>query len=130
VSIQNSSSIHLGHTELLLRPDSIVQMNGTDFFYTIKEIKELHQSALKLTNNKKFMMMVVSTSGSNIDGEARRFMSSPEINRDVIAKAYVVKTFSQRFVLNFIINIHGMPVPARFFNDIDEAVIWLLKQKV
>ncbi|MGQ0828526.1 MAG: DUF7793 family protein [Bacteroidota bacterium] len=120
-----STQINNGHTVLLLREDGIIQVNATDHVYSIEDIKANTASIGELTNKQKTLVMVITSQYSDIEIDARQFISTPEAMKYSIAEAYVISSFAQRLIANFTLKIKGFSVPVKFFNETEPAVEWL-----
>ncbi|MBI3518798.1 MAG: hypothetical protein HY062_05510 [Bacteroidetes bacterium] len=125
MALKQPVKINLGHTELKLRNDSIIQINSTDRTYTVADIKEIHKAVSQLSNNQKALLLLSASNYTLIDIDAKKFLSTPEAGLHSIAEAYVIKSLAQRLILNFLIKVHGTPVPVRFFTEIHTAIAWL-----
>lgn len=123
----NPSTINLGHTEVILRSDTIIQVNDTDHCYSMADIKEIHHSFHEISGGKKALVLLIASEFTTVDTNARHFLSTPEAGVHSIAEAYVIKSLAQRMLLNFLFSVQGTPTPAKFFTDIDLAIKWLKK---
>ena len=119
------TNIHIGHTEIVMRNDRIVQINATDLTYNVADIKAIHKAVSELANKQKVLLLLIASDYTSIDVDAKNFLSTDEAGLHSIAEAYVIKSLAQRLLLNFIIKIKGAPVPVKFFTEIDLAIKWL-----
>lgn len=89
----------------------------------ISDIDDLENSFADLTNGE--MVKVVSDMSNyvNITPEARSYAAkrSPEL----LGIAYVINGLGQRMVLKFFIRLRKIQNPTRFFNSIDDSIVWL-----
>lgn len=121
--------VFLGHTEIIMRDDGIVQVTGSNHIYTTADIKFINKVIGDLTNQKKTLILFIASDYSSVDNDAREFMSTSDATIYSIAEAYVIKSLAQRLILNFVIKISGVNVPIRFFDDQQTAINWLYSFK-
>ena len=129
MSQPTNNTINLPHTEIVLRDDGIVQVTGTDYDYTVKEIRECFNAIRQLTGNRKYRLLGIGTQFGYVDENARKFLSSSEANENVIAKAYVMKSIGHAAIFNFVVKVYGMPVPFRLFHKTEHAEKWLKQDR-
>lgn len=126
MTIHQPTIIDLGHSEIIIRTDEIVQVNSTDHYYTESDIRIINQAIGDLTpNREKKLLLIMASNYSSVDSEGRRYMSTPEGVEYSIAEAYVIRSLAQRLLINFLIKINKTCVPVQFFTDKEAAVIWL-----
>ncbi len=125
MNVEKTSIINIGHTELFLRSDNIIQVNATDHLYSVEDIKAIHAAVNTIAGTKKALLLLVASNFTSIDPDARHYLSTPEAGAYSIAEAYVIKSLAQRILLNFLITVQGTPVPAKFFTEQETAVKWL-----
>ncbi len=118
-------TINLEHTKLVIRNDRIIQINSTDRTYDVEDIYVILKAVDELTDNQKVLLLFIASDYTLINNDAIKFLSTPEAGLNSIAKAFVIKSLSQRLLLNFLIKVNGTPVPVNFFNEINLAVTWL-----
>ncbi|MBL7937347.1 MAG: hypothetical protein JNM51_16170 [Bacteroidia bacterium] len=123
--IHNPAIINLGHTELLMRDDGLIEIKSTDRTYSVTDIKAIHKAVSELTGKQKALLLLIASDYTSIDNDAKNFLSTDEAGLYSIAEAYVIKSLAQRLLLNFLIKVKGTPVPVKFFTEINPAVTWL-----
>ncbi len=126
MTLKLPSEIDLKHSKLFRRSDGIVEVTGIDHTYSVSDIKDINKAIGEITGNKKTLLLCVSSNYSEVDSEARHFMSTPEATVYSIAEAYVIKSLAQRLILNFIIKVTGTDAPVRFFTDKESSIEWLM----
>lgn len=119
------TKINIAHAEISIDSDGIVQAQAVDYNYSLDDIKVIHDTAIKLSGNTKTLLLLISTPFTQIDDDARHFLSSPVAGKNFIAKAYVITSLAQRIILNFVFRVKGTTVPSKFFTDKNEAIAWL-----
>lgn len=122
-----NSIIILGHSEIFLRSDYIIQVNASDHTYSAADIKSIHEAVHKISDSKKAFLLLIASDYTSVDTEARKYLSTPEAGLYSIAEAYVIKSLAQRLLMNFFINVQGTPVPVKFFTEMEAAEKWLKK---
>ena len=123
--MMSGTKIDIGHTQISKRDDGVVLIEGSNRVYTAFDIKEIHQAIRKINNNEKVLLLIKADQYTSLDQGARQYLSSPESGLQSIAEAYVIRSLSQRLLLNFLIKVNGTPVPSKFFTSIFEAENWL-----
>jgi len=119
------AKIDIGHTQILMRDDGTVVVEASNRLYTNFDIKEIHQSIRTINQGQKVLLLLKADQYTSIDQSARQYLSTEEAGKQSIAEAYVIKSLSQRMLLNFLMKVNGTPVPSRFFTSIIEAENWL-----
>lgn len=120
--------IELSHTKLTLYDHSILEIELNDnYFYTLKEAKEISGAMDKLVVYGKMRALLLAGSYSDCDTETRLFISSEEICSKLIAMALVTKSIAQDILGNFIIAYDRPSKPAKVFRSKQKAVKWILE---
>jgi hypothetical protein len=126
MAINPNISIDLGHSEMIIRSDEIVQINTTDRNYSESDIKMLNKAVGDLTpNRERKLLLIIASNYSSVEAEGRRYMSTVEGVEFSIAEAYVIKSLAQRLLINFLIKVNKTHVPVQFFTDKETAIAWL-----
>lgn len=126
MTIHQPTIIDLGHSEIIIRSDEIVQVNTTDHYYTELDIKTINKAVGDLTpNREKKLLLIMASNYSSVEPEGRRYMSTPEGVEYSIAEAYVIRSLAQRLLINFLIKINKTFVPVQFFTNKETAIAWL-----
>lgn len=107
--------------------DGVVEIYYGDFVYNLEMAKRLTDVCGEIIGGSKMLILGITSQYSDIEAEARHFMSTPEALRFSLAEAYVLKSVSQRLLGNFYIRFQRPPVPTRLFSNVPEARQWLLK---
>lgn len=122
--------IDLGHSRIFIRDDGIVQVNSTEHIYSIEDMHEISEAQNKLNHGNKTLVLVVVHPFSDIETEARHFLTDPASTKYSIAEAYVLRSLAQKLLANFHLKIHEPEVPTKFFTNKEEAIIWLKKMLI
>jgi len=94
----------------------------------VKEVKEQHEAALKLTQGKKYAVLLDARTVLSATPEARAFGALPEIHKNIIAQAILVTSLANKLMGNFYIKFNKPPVPAQLFKTEKGAMDWLREQ--
>ena len=105
-------------------PDIMHIQLQDDLYIDIPVFKEIQQAALDF-GDRKYKYVLEMGSFSNFPKEVREYAAGEEANRWTIADAIVVKSLSQRMLINFFLRIDRPPKPTRLFNEVDKAFEWL-----
>ncbi len=85
----------------------------------------INEAKNRLVGDNRYTVLFVPGNYASITPEARDFSSSPEVYRNAIAKAIVVKNVAHRLIGNFFIRFNRPPAPTLIFSDEREALAWL-----
>jgi hypothetical protein len=117
--------IDIGHSVLSIRPDGIVQIDGSNHMYSHSDVLEIHKALGELRGDKRVLVLAVASEYTSLDPSARQYLSTPEAGIHSIAEAYVIHSLAQRMLMNFLTKVAGTPVPVHFFKKEQHAVDWL-----
>lgn len=117
--------IELKQGKLHMHSDGILQIDSAELTFTIADIDEIIEQKQKLQPGKKSILLVIPHPFANIEKEAREYMASSACEQHFKAKAFVLRSLSQRILANFYIKINRPSVPTRFFSNKVEAISWL-----
>src|ERR1041385_132375 len=95
--LQHGKIFKLGHSEIFLRSDGIIQLNcGDDVTYEIAQIKENLDCIRKIGEGKKLPVLNIAGKYTNLTRETREFIAKAEFSIDCIsAEAYVLRSRSE-----------------------------------
>lgn len=117
--------IDLGHSEIFMRDDGIVQINSKNHNYDTQDLKEINVAQGKITKGKRCALLVIVDPFADIDSDAREYMACAEATQFSIAEAYVIRSLAQKILANFYLKVGKPEVPTRFFNEQNDAEDWL-----
>lgn len=100
-----------------VKPNAEVQLKEA------KENSELINSFS--TNGETFPLLIDSRSIRSISKEARDFFSMNNRASCIIAFAIIIDSPLSKIIGNFFMGLNKPRVPARLFNNEEEALIWL-----
>lgn len=115
------------HCSLALRSDGILQVGLTpDLTYDEQEAISVINDIYDFTENRKYLILVLSAKYSNITVEAMRVLATEKGMGYALAKAYVIDSLPQKIMANFYLRVFKSVEPVKFFKTKEEAEIWLL----
>lgn len=114
------------HSKYLMRDNGILEIQLKDeFYFTIKESKEITANIIAITNNIPHKVMVVAGSLSLSDDGARDYSTTKESTDPIIALAIVTCSLPQTIIANFIMKFQKPRIPTKVFRSITDAEMWL-----
>lgn len=110
--------------------DNIVRVYTEDSSWiTLAHAKELVTALGQITGGIPHLVLKIPGRHTINDKEARAFITSGEGLQFSIAEAIVVSNMAQRTMGKIISWIDHPPKPIKVFDNEDDAIAWLLKQK-
>ncbi|MBX7095464.1 MAG: hypothetical protein K1X56_12155 [Flavobacteriales bacterium] len=120
------ASEKLSFCELSLRDDGIFLINVFPMVNLGREeMVQMQEAKVRITNNTKYVNLIIMQKYSSADHEARDYVGTEEAMALRIADAFVITSLPQRIVGNFYLNFNKPKVPTRFFTSEEEAEKWL-----
>lgn len=114
------------HSKYIMRDDGILVIQLKDeFYFTIKESKEITANIIAITNNIPHKVMVVAGSLSLSDDGARDYSTTRESTDPILALAIVTCSLPQTIIANFIMKFQKPLIPTKVFRSITDAEMWL-----
>jgi hypothetical protein len=91
---------------------------------------ELVKCRLDYSQGKPMYLLIDFTNVKSVTKEARDYMNSPEGGlKGIIGGAFLSNNVVATVFINLYFRINKPTVPAKFFNNKEEAIIWLKKLK-
>lgn len=116
---------------VFLRDDGILQIDIDENSYFEKsDFEELRDAAGLIGKGKKFLNLIRVGKGTLLDDKARKLSSSVEGSIYKLADAFVITSYAQQLIANFIIIMNNPPVPTSFFTDDAAAIKWLKELQI
>ncbi len=94
----------------------------------VREAEETFQETLKITEGKRYAVLIDACIRVQVTPEARIYGAQKERQENLIAQAIVVNSLANRLLGNFIIKFNKPPAPTRLFPDYGIALEWLRLQ--
>jgi hypothetical protein len=114
------------HSKYIMRNDGILEIQlADDFYFTVKESKEITANIINITNGIPYKVMVVAGSLSLSDDGARNYSTTKESTDPIISLAIVTCSLPQSIIANFIMKFQKPRIPTKVFNSKVDAVEWL-----
>ncbi|MES2589399.1 MAG: hypothetical protein V4622_10495 [Bacteroidota bacterium] len=123
---QVPQQIELEYATIRLIEDQIVEdsvKHGTVIDFN--EVLEIKSANIKLTQGKKYVILIDAEDFLSVTKDARELLSSREFAGNSIAKALLITSFAQKILANFYITVHKPYISTQAFTDREEAIIWL-----
>ncbi len=92
----------------------------------VEEHKLNHNALIKIAILKQHPLLIDGNEFIDITTEARKFIRAIEPHAPILARAFVIKSLSQRLLLLSYTKINKSIYPLKAFTKYDEAQAWLL----
>jgi hypothetical protein len=135
------------HLEVFMEPKEFKQYQNISFWkeendivsfkyspnleITLSIAVELVKNRLEYTNGKSKFVLVDVNNIKSTTKEAREYMS--DVNgglKGILGGAFVSSNMLTTVIINLFLKINKPSVPARFFTDREDALIWLKRIKL
>lgn len=125
------NSISTRISTVFLRDDGILHIKiKPDNEFTVFDFNELVSAAKNIGDGKKFLNLIIVGKNTLPDDQSRIASSSKKGSIYKAADAFVINSLAQRIVANFYLKINKPFVPTKFFNNEEDAVVWLKQQDI
>lgn len=109
---------HPGILHVYIKPDAVLELSD------LGPVTEYVSSI----GPKKFRNLFEFAAYSTTDDSVRKWASDPEGNTRTIADAIVLKGMDQKLIADFYLKFNTPIKPTKLFNNLNDAVDWLLTQ--
>ena len=92
---------------------------------TLKETMENSVAVSSLYKDKKFPLLVDARTIKSIEREARKHFSTNGRETKITSFALIIKSPLSRIIGNFFMALNKPLIPARLFDNEEEAITWL-----
>ncbi|HTA61857.1 MAG TPA: STAS/SEC14 domain-containing protein [Bacteroidia bacterium] len=92
---------------------------------TLKESKENSEAVNGLYKNKKFPLLIDARQIKSITKEARDHFSIQNRSTNINSFAVIIESPLSRIIGNFFMGLNKPSVPAKLFNNEQDAIAWL-----
>lgn len=96
--------------------------------YSIALMEKLQVAKKELIGDQKYAVLMVAPRMGDMDKEAKEFAAGEFTNRNVVAKAIVLKNMGTRLLVQFFIKLNKPIVEHAIFENEHEALVWLKKK--
>ncbi len=121
--------VDLSYATLENRDGVIWLIMKEDAELDVKEVKEFTAICERLSNGKPYFLISDARVNLNITSEARIAAASKDISPLLVANAVLVNNVAVRMVANFFTAVNKPHFKYKVFNQEEEALAWLKKQK-
>jgi len=120
----------IGHTIIYkLKDGTLVIKSADNHTYSVEDIKVIYQVMKDLSDGQKTYNLNVLGEYTGVEPDVRAFSSKGPHKDMVAAETFVISSVAQKILANFYIKIDKPLVKSAFFNNINSAKEWLIKQK-
>ncbi len=114
------------HSKYIIHDNGILEIQlADDYYFTIKDSKEITANIISITNGIPNKVMVVAGNLALCDEEARNYASTEESTNPITALAIVTNSLPQTIIANFIMKFQKPRIPTKVFNSVSNALQWL-----
>jgi hypothetical protein len=89
------------------------------------DIWESRDLTLSYISDKKLYVLLEGDDDSSVSGDARRAAASDEYKQNVAALALCSNKLHEKIIGSLFLNINKPKVPTKFFDNKDDALVWL-----
>jgi hypothetical protein len=101
---------------------------AADMEYERHHVDLIIDTVREFAGSLKHLVLIEAGEHAAIGYEGLKSLAKPEAFSYAHAKAYVIKTLSQRLMANFYMKFFRPDIPVKFFRKRQEAEAWLLKK--
>ncbi len=94
-------------------------------YVDVMEFKENLEAYRRVMTTDKVYLLTIANEGAEPSPEVRKIFASKERSVFKIAEAFVLSSFAQRIIANFVMKVQRPHHPVKFFNSEEEARDWL-----
>lgn len=106
--------------------DGVVHIDfGRNAGVTLVTAQQAHARHRELAPGRKSPVLVLCSAVPKPDAQAKRFLSSPPVDRLTAAAAIVTRNFALRHIGNLYLKSARLPYPCRLFATREAALRWL-----
>jgi len=113
------------YVHLELRDGMLVGTYKKGLKINLSIAREIVQSRLAFTNNKKLPALIFNQGVISMDKEARQFLSSADGIKGLKAAAIILDSPFGSFLGNFFLAVNKTSMPVRIFTNAGSASKWL-----
>ena len=121
----------LQHPKFILKPigNSIIELKVFENIdIEFADAKQMREMLLKLSEGKKYAILLDGSETFNVSKEARELIAGKEYSLDRIASALYVKSLANKLIGNFFIKVNKPGSPTKIFSTYESAFAWLNEQ--
>lgn len=113
------------YATIVFRDDEILQIIYADKLLSKDEVESVFNSQREHSPWEISPILAMGKSFSNLDSEARQFLSSEKVLKHCSALAIIAQSLGEKMAANFFIKFSKPLKPTKFFSTEIEALEWL-----
>lgn len=113
------------YATITFRDDGILQIVYADKLLSKSEVESVFLAQRENSPWEVSPILAMGQSFSNLDSEAREFLSSEKVLKHCSALAIIANSLGEKMAANFFIKFSKPLKPTKFFSTVEEAVEWL-----
>lgn len=113
------------YATIIFRDDAILQIIYADKLLSKSEVESVFESQRAHSPWDISPILAMGKSFSNLDSEAREFLSSDMVLKHCSALAIIAQSLGEKMAANFFIKFSKPLKPTKFFSNEQEALEWL-----
>lgn len=95
----------------------------------LEDAQKLVAERMVLCDDKEYPFVIYDGGVVSMDRDARLFLSSYEGTKGIELAAFIESSVFSKMLINFFLKLTKPNVKCRAFNDVDEAIEWIHKNK-
>jgi len=126
MNIKSPIHIECRISTVRIREDGLLHVEiRPDEIFDVSDVEELVAAAREIGSGKKMLNLIIVGNGTVPTNNARELAYTERCCLYKLADAFVISSFAQKIVGNFIMKIQRPMVPTKVFTQQDEAIHWL-----
>lgn len=114
------------YATIIIRDDGILQIIYEDKLLSKEEVSYVFKAQRQHSPWEISPILAMGKSFSNLDNDARQYLSSEEVMKHCSALAIIAKSLGEKIAANFFITFSKPARPTKFFSNEEDAIKWLL----
>lgn len=121
-----SRAIQIPEADISLRDDGIVHVDlKGEYSFNLEQLDKIIKAREELVEGRQHPLLITSPEFLIPSMEVRRKVANVDHRSNVLADAFVIKSFPQKLIAKHYMLTGSPSIPTEFFEEADEAVEWL-----
>lgn len=112
-----------------IRNGILIAKYKAEILITLELAKNNVKDRIEFTKGKPYPILIKDYGVTQMEKEARTYLSSDEATNGINAAAFIIKSIFSLFLINFFVKISRPKIPIELFKTEDEALKWLEQYK-